>query len=113
MHELSITQGILNIALEKATEAQASRITAINLVIGDMANIIDECVQFYFNFLSKDTIANYARLIFKHIPMEVRCRNCNHSFRPKNTVWSCPQCKKWDAEIIAGHELLIDSIEVE
>lgn len=112
MHEFSITQGILNIAVEKAREARASRITAINLVIGEMASVVDDCIQFYFDFLSEDSIAKDARLSFKRIPMQVRCRSCNLSFRPKNTVWSCPQCQKWDAEIVAGQELLIDSIEV-
>ena len=34
MHELSITQSILSIALEKANEVQASRVIEINLIIG-------------------------------------------------------------------------------
>jgi len=113
MHELSVTQGMLDIALEKAKEAQASRIKTINLVIGELSSIIDDCVQFYFDFLSKDSIAGGAILSFTRIPMKVRCRNCGLSFSPDKSSWSCPQCGKWDAEIIAGNEFYIDSIEVE
>ena len=113
MHELSITQGMLDIALDKAREARASRITAINLVIGEISNIVDGCIQFYFDFLSRDSIARDAKLSFTRIPMQVRCRSCGFSFSPDKAVWSCPQCRKWDAEIVAGKELYIDSIEVE
>jgi len=113
MHELSITQGVLDIALEKAKEARASRITAINLVIGEMSSIVDDCVQFYFDFFSKDSIARDAKLSFTRIPMQVRCRSCGTSFTPDKIVWRCPQCQQWDVEIIAGRELYIDSIEVE
>ena len=113
MHELSVTQEVLKIALEKAEAAKAEKITKINLVIGEMSGIVDDCVQFYFDFLSKDSIASGARLSFTRIPMRVRCRNCDFSFSPDKSVWSCPQCRKWDAEIVAGQEFYIDSIEVE
>ena len=113
MHELSVTQGMLDIVLEKAGEAQASRITGINLVIGEMSSIVDDCVQFYFDFLSRDSIASGATLSFARIPMRVKCRNCQLSFTPEKSVWSCPRCGEWDVEVIAGREFYIDSIEVE
>jgi len=113
MHELSVVQGMLDIALQKAGEAQASRITGINLVIGELSSIVDDCVQFYFDFLSRDSIASGATLSFTRIPMQVRCRNCGHSFSPDKSLWSCPQCGEWDVEIMAGQEFYIDSIEVE
>jgi len=113
MHELSVTQGLLDIALEKAKGAQASKITAINLVIGEMSGIVDDCVQFYFDFLSKDSIASDAKLAFTRIPMQVRCRNCGFSFAPDKSAWSCPQCGQWNVEILSGQEFYVDSIEVE
>jgi len=113
MHELSVTQAMLDIALDKAKAAKAEKITKINLVIGEMSGIVDDCVQFYFDFLSKDSIASGTTLSFKRIPMQVRCRKCGSSFSPDNSLWSCPQCNEWDVEIIAGREFYVDSIEVE
>ena len=113
MHELAVTQRMLDIALEKAGAARATRVIKINLVIGEMASVVDDCVQFYFDFLSQDSIASGATLSFKRIPMQVRCRRCQHSFTPTQPPWSCPQCQQWDVEITGGQEFYLDSIEVE
>jgi len=113
VHELAVTQRVLDIALEKAKEAQANRVAAINLVIGEMSSIADDCMQFYFDFLSQDSPASGATLSFKRIPTQLGCRRCGHSFALNSPPWKCPQCEQWDVEIQAGQELYIDSIEVE
>ena len=113
LHELSITENILSIALEKAEEAKASRVSRINLVIGELSGVVDDCVEFYFGFLSKDTIAAQASLSFHHTPIQLRCRNCNSVFSPDNGDWTCPNCQNQEVEIISGRDLYIESIEVE
>jgi len=113
MHELSITQEILNIALDKAKEAEANRVLQINLVIGEISSVVDDCVQYYFDFISKDTIAHGAKLNFRRIPLQVKCRICGHEFSPSGEHWKCPVCQQWDAEIIGGNEFYMESIEVE
>ena len=113
MHELSVTQSMLDLVLEEAKKSQAQRIRKINLVLGEMSGIVDECVDFYFDFLSKDTIASGATLSFRTVPMRVRCRNCGEVFTPKEFDWACPKCQESGAEVIAGNELYIESIEVE
>ncbi|UCD21930.1 MAG: hydrogenase maturation nickel metallochaperone HypA [Chloroflexota bacterium] len=113
MHELGITENIVNIALTKAGEAQASRISRINLVIGEMSGFVADCIQFYFDSLSQDTIAQGAALHFEIVPAQLQCRNCSTVFTPKDTVWSCPECSGQSVEISKGRELYIESIEVE
>ncbi len=113
MHELSVTQSILSIALEQAEKAKASKIAKINLTVGELSGIVEECVQFYFELLSKDTIAAEARLSFNRPAMQLRCRNCSTTFSPREHEWACPSCREEKAEIVSGREFLIDSIEVE
>ena len=113
MHELSITQSILSIALEKAKTVPASKITKINLTIGELSGIVDDCVEFYFDLLSKDTIAAEASLSFNRPPTRLRCRNCATTFSPDNLNWACPDCREQKIEIISGRECHIESIEVE
>lgn len=113
MHELSITQNILSITLEKANAAHASKVSKINLVIGALSGIVHECVQLYFGILSKDTIAAEATLFFRQSPTQLRCRSCATTFSPRNSDWACPSCQQQNVEIIAGRECYIDSIEVD
>ena len=113
MHEFSITQSILSIALEQAKAAEAEKITKISLTIGELTGIVDEFVQFYFDFLSKDTIAAGASLSFDNPPIRVCCRNCDTVSTPEGHNWACPNCHEQKIEIISGRECLVNSIEVE
>ena len=113
MHEYSITQSLLSLALEKANEAKASKITRINLVLGEMSGIAAECVQFYFDFLAKDTIAAGASLSFEKKPTGLRCRHCEAVFTPRDHDWSCPDCHESGIDIVSGRECHMESIEVD
>ena len=113
MHELAITQSMLDLVLEEAEKAGAKEVGRINLVIGQMSGIVEECVQFYFDFLSKGTLAEGAFLSFTMTPTMARCRSCDRLFELKEFDWACPYCRGNNMEIVAGKELLVESIEVE
>ncbi len=113
MHEQSIVESLLALALENAEKAKASRILKIYLVVGELSGVVDEAVEFYFSFLSKDTIAAQAVLSFKHIPVQLRCRNCDTIFSPEKLDLHCPNCQEQQIEIVAGRELYIESLEVD
>ena len=112
MHELAITQSMLDIVLEQAEKAEAKKVERINLVIGEMTGVVKECVQFYVDFLSKGTIAEGADLSFTMIPSTARCQSCGKQFELKEFDWTCPYCQGQGVEIIAGKELFVESIEV-
>jgi hydrogenase nickel incorporation protein HypA/HybF len=114
MHELSITQSVLNIALEAAREARAARITAIDLVIGDLSSIVDDSVQFYFDFLSQGTLAEGAALRFRRQPGEVMCRDCGEVFvATLPLLANCPACDGQHLSVTGGREFRVESIEVD
>ena len=113
MHEFSITQSILAIALEQAEKNNAKKIKNINISIGELSGIVDDCVEFYFPFISKDTIANETTLSFEKIPTVLRCRDCENTFSPDDIIWTCPECGSQSLEIISGRECHINTIEVD
>ena len=112
MHELSVTQGMLEIALRHAQRAEAQRITHINLAIGDLTSIVDDSVQFYFDFISQDTIAEGAQLVFRRLPATFLCRDCGNTFTPNERDFACPHCEGM-RYVVAGNEFRVESIEVE
>ena len=113
MHEQSIVESLLTLALENAEKAKASRILRIYLVVGELSGVLEEAVDFYFGFLSRDTIAENAGILYTRTPVRVRCRNCSAVFAPENLDFHCPECNEQQIEIIGGRELYIDSMEVE
>jgi len=113
VHEFAITQSILNIVLDEAKAAQASKIYRINLVIGELSGVVSDSVQFYFDFLKKDNAAEGATIDFKQVPAELRCRDCSTSFNPKDSLWACPACQSSSVEVVSGRHCYVESIEVE
>ncbi len=113
MHELAITQSMFNLVLDEANKAKAKKVKKVNLVIGEMSGVVDDCVQFYFELFSKDTIAEKAELSFKKVPIQAQCKDCGEVFVLKEFDWACPRCHNSNIEIKTGNELYIDSIEVE
>jgi len=112
MHEFDMTKSMLDLVLQQTEEAGAREVETINLVIGEMTGIVDENVRFYFNQLSRGTIAEGASLSFKVVPITARCSGCDKSFPLEESNWICPYCGNKDVKIISHEELIIESIEV-
>ena len=113
MHEMSVTMSLLDLILEEATKAGASKIVGVNIVLGEMTGIIDHYVQANFELLSQNTPAEGAALSFRNVPGQARCRHCTHLFQPSDFEWTCPKCQSAEIEITGGSELYVESIEVE
>jgi hydrogenase nickel incorporation protein HypA/HybF len=113
MHELSVTENILEISLRNANNANAKRVTNLYLVIGQLASIVDDSVQFYWDIISKDTIAAGAILHFKRLPANLTCLDCNHQYNLVNNGFSCPTCKSDHVKVISGDEFYMEAIDIE
>ena len=112
MHELGITQNLLDLALRHAKAADAKRITALHLVIGELSSVVDDSVQFYWDFVSKGTIAERSILHFERIDATLQCQECGHEF-PRTAEYACPGCGSSQVAVKSGDEFYLQSIEVE
>jgi hydrogenase nickel incorporation protein HypA/HybF len=113
MHELAITQGILEVVLEAADREGGGRVTAIDLVVGELSSIVDDSVQFYWDLIAEDTAAAGAALRFRRVPLQFACRGCRALFEPPGDRFDCPHCGHGDVHVAGGAELRIESFELE
>ncbi len=111
MHELMITESVLEIALRHAEKAGDVQISDLYLVIGELSSVIDDSVQFYWDIVSEGTAAHGARLHFRRTPAEFSCETCgNHYQLNENLI--CPECDSSNVRIVSGREFLLEAIEV-
>lgn len=114
MHELAATRGILDTAVHAAQAAGAERISVIDVVIGDLSSMVDDSVQFYFDLLSRDTLAEGAQLRMRRVQATASCAGCGASYGVSPPLSpTCDLCGSLALAISGGREFHIDSIEVD
>jgi hydrogenase nickel incorporation protein HypA/HybF len=73
MHEMPVTQGMLNLVLEYAN---GRRVTDVYLKVGRLSPVVPDSIDLFFEYLSKDTLAEGAKLHFDIEPVEMTCQTC-------------------------------------
>ena len=110
MHELSITQGIVEIC---ESNAGGRRITAVVLEIGQLSGVIPEAVEFCFEACTRGTLLEGPRLIIDKVPARGRCEDCDGEFSLGSYYEPCPTCGGFRVHIITGEELRVKELEVD
>lgn len=113
MHELPITQSVLEISLRHAQQAGAKRITDLYLLIGKLSYVMDDLIQFYWDMIAKDTIAEGATFHFQRVPVELLCLDCSCRYPVDGETLACPQCASTRVKVAAGDEFRLESIDIE
>ena len=115
MHELSVTESILNIVLKHALANQAEKVVSISLKIGELTDLAGDCIQHYFDYLSKDTIAEGAVLNIERSPVVFQCNDCKTTFQVSlkdSGKIDCSHCGGANVALVSGREFYIQHIEV-
>ena len=113
MHEVSMMQNTLDIAIAQARKNGATKIDRLTMNIGELAGVIPEALEFAFEVLIRGTMAENAQLEIKNIPVVCYCQECDRNFQPHNYIYECPECKRISTNIIQGRELELASLVVD
>ncbi|KAF0110787.1 MAG: hydrogenase nickel incorporation protein HypA/HybF [Chloroflexi bacterium] len=113
MHELSVTESLLKLTLTHAEQANAKKVTDINIVIGRLSSIVDDSVQFYWDFVAENSICEGATLHFDRRPAVLHCGDCSKEYTIDQEMTPCPACGSYCTTILSGEEFYLDSIEIE
>jgi len=107
MHELSITQGVV----DTITERIEGRVTGVRLEIGRLSGILPDSVRFCFDLVCAGTALDGAWLDIVEPTARARCRACDREFEPEDLVVLCA-CGSPDVTLLTGRELRITAVEV-
>ena len=114
MHELSVTESILDTVLESAKKHGVTKIVKVHLEVGELNGLQAEWIQHYFDILAKDTIAGGAQLEVHTKPSQFTCHDCKEVFsldlRAVSKV-NCPACKGTNCSLSGGSEFYIRDME--
>jgi hydrogenase nickel incorporation protein HypA/HybF len=115
MHELPIVKSIFDLCIKYAEANNANRVLTVNLRVGEVSDLQDEWIQRYFDYLSKGTIMEGAKLAIERVPLVVRCKVCSESFRVnirERRKVECPKCQATEFAYVSGREYSVESLEV-
>jgi hydrogenase nickel incorporation protein HypA/HybF len=114
MHELSIATNIVEIASQHVEEAGGGRVAAVTLRIGRLSCVHEDALRYSFDLVREGTPLAGAELRIVAVPVRVWCPRCAAEFElPGIQRFACPICSTPSADIRAGRELDLESIELE
>lgn len=113
MHELSLTQNLIEIAEEHARREEATVIKSMTLEIGALSGVIAEAVEFAFEACTKDTLADGATLFIRRIPALGRCQQCGRESAMENLLDGCSSCGSYALDILKGQEMALIEMEID
>jgi hydrogenase nickel incorporation protein HypA/HybF len=108
MHELTITQSVVDAVLEKTGDR---KVTTVRLKVGRLSGVVPDSVQFCFDLITAGTALEGASLEIEEPPGLAHCRGCGDDFGVADLLLLC-ECGSSNVEVKTGQELLISSVEV-
>jgi hydrogenase nickel incorporation protein HypA/HybF len=113
MHELRIAEDLSAIVLEVAHNENLTRVTRVNLIFGQLIQIVPDSFGSAFSAIVRSTIAEGSELDIEILPVKMKCLKCGNDFLVEDNRFSCSNCSSNDLIIIQGKELFVKSIEGE
>ena len=113
MHELALSQSIVDLIVECARKEGVHAVTRVTLEVGMAAGVEADALRFCFDVVAADTLARGAELAIETIALQARCRDCNCEFEPVRLVSSCPRCGSYAPLLLRGREFRVKSFDGE
>ncbi len=112
MHEMALTESVVEIALEEARKAGAERVTRICLDIGRLSAVVPEAMRFCFEAVAAGTAAEGATLDIAEPPGAGWCLDCGKTVEIEERFGPCPECGQFHVQMTGGDEMKIRELEV-
>jgi hydrogenase nickel incorporation protein HypA/HybF len=110
MHELSIAEAIVEVAVRHAA---GRRVSAVEVRVGALRQVVPEALEFAFALVAQDTALDGARLELVPVAARGRCRACGADCVMEDFPLRCARCGSLEMDLLAGEELSVEAIELD
>ncbi len=107
MHELAITESVIDAISQQMSEMKVS---VVYLEIGRLSGVLPDAVRFCFELAGEGTCVAGARLEITEPEGTGHCRACGTAFAARDPLALCP-CGSADVSITGGDGLKITAVE--
>ena len=109
---MSLAEGVLQLIEDAAREQQFEKVTAVWLELGQLSGVEVEAMSFCFDVVTRDSIADGARLEIIALPGTGWCMKCAMTVPMAEVFGECPQCGGHQLQVTGGTEMRVKELEV-
>nr|CRH04390.1 Hydrogenase expression/formation protein HypA [Candidatus Magnetococcus massalia] len=113
MHEMSLCEGVVELLQEHATAQGFSRVKTVWLEIGQLSGVEVEAMRFCFDAVTRDTLADGAKLEIIAQAGEAWCLICEKQVEVTQRFDACPTCGSYQLHVTGGDVMRVKELEVE
>ncbi len=111
MHEASIAESLIEQVLDLARLHRLQEVTRVHVEVGVQRLVVPEALELAFQAASEETLAAGARLDLTEVAIRARCQACGNEYDAEIDDYTCPSCGRAQAELIAGDDIVLVSLE--
>lgn len=113
MHELAITESVIDLINREAEDKGFKKVLGISLRVGEYSGLMPECIREFFPIAARGSIAEGAELEIQSLPAAFKCLDCDYEGPVDRKAARCPGCGSLAIRMTAGREFFVDSLKVE
>lgn len=113
MHEMALSEGVLQILQDNARTQGFARVRQIWLEIGRLAGVDVKALRFSFDVVVRGTLAERATLNIVSVAGTAWCMPCGANVSVNQRFDACPVCGSHQLQITGGADMRIKELEVE
>ena len=106
MHEFSIIENLFKIIEDIIKKEKIKKVDKVNLLIGEMLQIVPENLVFAYDSVKKGTKYENSTLNIEIKPILGKCNICKSNIELSKEQFKCPECNNNDFEFISGKKII-------
>ena len=113
MHEMALATSVLQMVETAARQHGARRVSAVRLEIGRLSHVEPEALRFSFDVVTRDSLADGARLEILATDGTAWCMRCSGSVALERLGDPCPCCGSYQLQVTGGDDMRVKDIEIQ